>query len=211
MANQPADEAKGMLRRKFSALRKAISATDRRIFDREICERISDLPIFRRMEAVAAFVSFGAEPDLSPLFRGKQLFLPRFDAHSGVYEMVAVENLKRDLLPGEYGIPEPLPSLPAAERGFLASQVLFLVPAVACDRLGGRLGRGGGFYDRLLAGVKTPPVAAIYACQLSETALPGTEHDAPVRWIVTEREVVDTAGNEHQSRSERTSWDKSSP
>ena len=148
-----------------------------------------------RSANIAAYISFGSEVDISMLFRGKRLFLPRFETRSGVYEMVAVEDLKRDLLPGKYGIPEPLPSLPAADMEFLSSQVLFLVPAVACDRNGCRLGRGGGYYDRLLAGVKTPPVAVIYSCQLSETALPGAEHDTPVGVIVTEREVIDIAGN----------------
>lgn len=186
---------KSALRKEFSARRKNITAEERRRFDADICRNIRELPIFKSAENIAAFISFGAEPDLSALFHGKRLFLPRFKARSGVYEMVAIENLKRDLLPGKYGIPEPLPSLPAADTGFLASQMLFLVPAVACDRNGCRLGRGGGFYDRLLSGVNLPPVAVIYSCQLSETPLPGTEHDAPVRWIVTEREVIDTAGN----------------
>lgn len=189
------DEEKKALRQTFAARRKALSEDQRREFDAAICENISSMPLFQSAVNVAAFIRLGAEPDLSRLFHGKRLFLPRFEARTGVYEMVAVEDLKRNLLPGKYGIPEPLPSLPAAEPGFLASQVLFLVPAVACDRCGARLGRGGGFYDRLLAGVKTPPVAVIYSCQLSETALPGTENDVPMGWVVTEREVIETAGN----------------
>ena len=185
---------KSALRKHYSARRKNIAADERRIFDAEICSNIRNLPIFQSAVNIAAFISFGAEPDISALFHGKRLFLPRFDARSGVYEMVAIEDIKRDLLPGKYGIPEPLPSLPAADTGLLASQMLFLVPAVACDRNGCRLGRGGGYYDRLLAKVQLPPVAVIYSCQVSETPLPGTEHDTPVRWIVTEREVIDTAG-----------------
>jgi 5-formyltetrahydrofolate cyclo-ligase len=176
-------------------LRKEISADQKAVYDAAICKNLSILPIFQNARNIAAFISFGAEPDLSELFRGKRLFLPRFQARSGVYEMVAVEDLKRDLLPGKYGIPEPSPSLPAADTEFLASQVLFLAPAVSCDRRGCRLGRGVGYYDRLLAGVKTPPIAAIYSCQLSETPLPGTEYDTPVGWVVTEREVIDIAGN----------------
>jgi 5-formyltetrahydrofolate cyclo-ligase len=195
MTNGLMEMEKKAFRREFAARRKAISPDERQRFDAAICENICNMEIFRNAENIAAFIPFGAEPDLTRIFRGKRLFLPRFAAHSGVYEMVAVEDLKRDLLPGKYGIPEPLPSLPAADMEFLSSQVLFLVPAVACDRNGCRLGRGGGYYDRLLAGVKTPPVAVIYSCQLSETALPGAEHDTPVRWVVTEREVVDIAGN----------------
>jgi 5-formyltetrahydrofolate cyclo-ligase len=195
MAVQLVEMEKNALRREFSLKRKSISAEMRQEFNAAICEKIRALPVFRSAVNIAAYISYASEVDLSPLFHGKRLFLPRFQARSGVYEMVAVEDLKRDLLPGKYGIPEPLPSLPAADEGFLASQVLFLVPAVACDRRGCRLGRGGGFYDRLLANVVTPPIAAVYSCQISETALPGAEHDRPVRWVVTEREVVDIAGN----------------
>ena len=187
--------AKRALRREFTAKRKAISDSDRRIFDAAICENIRRMPIFQNAANIAAYISFGGEVDLSVLFHGKRLFLPRFKTHSDAYEMVAVEDFKRDLLPGKYGIPEPLPSLPSADMEILSSQVLFLVPAVACDRYGCRLGRGGGYYDRLLSCVKTPPIAAIYSCQLSENAVPGAEHDAPVRWVVTEREVIDIAGS----------------
>ncbi|MBR7120713.1 MAG: 5-formyltetrahydrofolate cyclo-ligase [Lentisphaeria bacterium] len=195
MAAETVEMAKKALRRNFSAQRNAITEQQRQEFSAAICENIRALPVFQKTAAIAGYISFGAEVDISALFPGKQLFLPRFEARSGVYEMVAVEDLKHDLLPGKYGIPEPSPSLPAADAGFLASQVLFLVPAVACDRNGCRLGRGGGYYDRLLARSKTPPVAVIYSCQLSETPLPGTEHDRPVRWIVTEREVIHVAGN----------------
>ncbi|MBE6378750.1 MAG: 5-formyltetrahydrofolate cyclo-ligase [Lentisphaerae bacterium] len=188
------DVEKKTLRQHFSAGRKALSGDERRNFDAAICQRISSMPLFQSAHTVAAFIRLGAEPDLSALFCGKQLLLPRFNSDSGVYEMVAAEDLKRDLLPGKFGIPEPLPTLPAVDSSFLASQVLFLVPAVACDRFGNRLGRGGGFYDRLLSGVKVPPVAVIYSCQLSETPLPGTEHDVSMGWVVTEREVINCAG-----------------
>ena len=185
------EAAKRALRKEFSARRSSLDAELRRKYDAGICERVRALRGYRDAEYVAAYIRHGAEIDLSPLFRGRRLLLPRFDGRSGVYEMVAVENLELDLLPGKYGIPEPSPSLPAADPDLVASRALFLVPAVACDRQGRRLGRGGGYYDRLLAGVKTPPVAVIYSCQLSETALPGTAYDVPMGTIVTEREVIE--------------------
>jgi 5-formyltetrahydrofolate cyclo-ligase len=185
-----ADVAKAAVRREFSLRRKSLDAEVRRQYDAGICDQIRNLRCFNETECVAGFIRHGAEPDLSPLFKGKRLFLPRFDAERGVYEIVAVNDLELDLLPGKYNIPEPSPSLPAADPDFVASQVLFLVPAVACDRQGHRLGRGGGYYDRLLAGVKKPPVAVIYSCQISEQSLPGTAHDIPMGMVVTEREVI---------------------
>lgn len=180
------------MRRFFIARRNALAVEKRREYDRIICDSIAALPEYSNADLVAGFISFGAEPDLSFLFHSKAILLPRFNAEKGYYEMVAVNDFKRDLLPGKYGIPEPRQELPPAEEDLITSRTLFLVPAVACDRNGIRLGRGGGFYDRMLTGVKLPPVGVVYSCQLSETALPGAVHDIPMGIVVTEREVIRT-------------------
>ena len=181
---------KSALRRKFSALRKSIDCETRQQYDAAICAAICELECFKEAEYIAAYIAFGGEVDLSGLFGGKQLLLPRFVEKAGVYELVAVPDIRRNLLPGKYGILEPAPELPAADPETVASRVLILTPAVSCDRSGMRLGRGGGYYDRLLSGVKIPPVATIYSCQLSETPLPGTVHDVRMGYVVTEREVI---------------------
>ena len=188
--NSAVETAKAAVRREYSLRRRALDADLRIQYDTAICDNIRTLQLYSDAECIAGFIRHGAEADISPLFKGKRLFLPRFNAELDGYEMVAVNDLELDLLPGKYNIPEPSPSLPAADPDFVASQVLFLVPAVACDRQGHRLGRGGGYYDRLLAGVKKPPVAVVYSCQISEQTLPGTAHDIPMGVIVTEREVI---------------------
>ena len=172
---------KSELRRHFKAQRNALSPAQRREYDSAICQAVKTLSEFAAAEYIAAFVSFGAEPDVSSLFHGKSILLPRFNPGSQMYELVAVNDFKRDLLPGKYGILEPLPELPVFSPDLAASRALFLVPAVACDRKGIRLGRGGGFYDRLLAGVKTPPVAVIYSCSLSERICPLTRRATPLQ------------------------------
>lgn len=72
--------------------------------------------------------------------------------------------------------------------GILA-RMLFLTPAVACDRRGVRLGRGGGFYDRLLARENRAVAAIVYACQLTES-LPREPHDRMVGFAVTEEDIL---------------------
>ena len=187
---------KRALRRKFAALRKSLPWETRQQYDAEICRRIADLECFKQAEYIAAYISIGAEVDLSRLFGSKALLLPRFVESRGEYELVVVDDIERNLLPGKYGILEPAPELPAAQPDIVASRVLFLTPAVSCDRSGMRLGRGGGFYDRMLAGVKIPPIAVIYSCQLSETSLPGTALDIPMGMVATEREVIICSSNE---------------
>ena len=182
---------KKILRKNFSAARSALSAGDRKLYDQEIMVRILALPDFQQSEIVGSFVAFGAEPDLARL-PVRRLFLPRFDEKFKVYRMVEVRDPATELVVGRYGIPEPAGYLPEATESELR-EMFFLVPAVACDRNGIRLGRGGGFYDRLLA-QSAKSAAVIYSCQLSESPLPKEPFDRPVRWVISERETI---SNEH--------------
>ena len=181
-------EEKSRLRRFYSTRRKELDLQWRWRSDREICASIRALPEYQASECVAFFIPWGAEPDLRELFFEKRTFLPRFSAELEGYEVVEITDLEKDLLPGKYGIPEPSPELPVAAPELLRKDLLFMVPAVACSVAGVRLGRGGGFYDRLLAGIKKKPVAVIYSCQLAPS-LPCACHDLPMGIIVTENKV----------------------
>ena len=185
---QQTDQEKSRLRRIYNTRRKELSLQERSGSDRAICAAIRDLPAYRKTECAAFFIPWGAEPDLRELFFEKRTFLPRFSAELEGYEVVEITDLEKDLLPGKYGIPEPSPELPAAAPELLRKDLLFMVPAVACSVAGVRLGRGGGFYDRLLAGIKKKPVAVIYSCQLAPS-LPCACHDLPMGIIVTENKV----------------------
>ena len=70
---------------------------------------------------------------------------------------------------------------------------LVIVPGVAFDRHGYRLGRGGGHYDAWLVQVKAPRLGLAFAVQIVE-AVPGADYDQTVDWIVTEREVINCEG-----------------
>ena len=179
---------KSSCRRYYSAIRSQLGSGLRRIYDRRIRDFIRELPEFSAVPGVAAFVPLKGEADLLELSAGKPLFLPRFDAADGGYGMVEVRDLSADLVPGRYNIPEPRPELPPATPD-VCKNLLYLIPAVACDRRGTRLGRGGGWYDRILAGVSYR-AAVIYSCQLAETPLPVEPHDVPMWRIVTENGVI---------------------
>lgn len=87
---------------------------------------------------------------------------------------------------GRYGVTEPDDSCPAIEPGRMAG---VLVPGLAFDREGGRLGRGRGFYDRTLAGFDGLVVGVAFSVQLVER-IPTDPWDEPMDAIVTEESVI---------------------
>ena len=180
---------KNQLRKLYTSRRNAMCETELADCSVRICENIRSLDIYRNSECVAGFFALGAEPDISSLFPEKRFFLPRYNGGTKAYEMVEMRDIEHDLVVGRYNIPEPRQELEAADAAWCGENLLYLVPAVACDLRGVRLGRGGGFYDRLLSDVKLPVVGVIFSCQLAD-ALPSEEHDVRLDMVVTEEKSV---------------------
>ncbi|WP_315789466.1 5-formyltetrahydrofolate cyclo-ligase [Fischerella sp. JS2] len=139
---------KPQLRRSLLKQRQSMSVAQWKQKSDRICTNLFSLPQFIQAKTVLAYFSFRQEPDLSLLFENtlaKIWGMPRCVGDSLLwhqwthYEAVQI---------GDYGIPEPAPNAPIISY----EQVdLILVPCVACDHKGYRLGYGGGYYDRLLA------------------------------------------------------------
>ena len=185
-------EAKAALRRAVLLRRDALPDGERALLGGRIVTTILDLPAYENAGVVLAYASFGTELRTDELLRRvlsdwKSLLLPRVERGAlGLYE---VRDLEADLEPGTWGIREPRPDrCPPADP----SRVDFaLVPGVAFDRAARRLGYGGGFYDRLLAGglpEGTPLVSGAFGVQIV-AEVPTDPHDAPVDLVVTEGRI----------------------
>lgn len=183
--------AKSELRKHYSAKRRELSNVELSEYSRKICGFIRTLDVYKQAECVAGFSALGAEPDLSSLFPEKRFFLPRYDAEKGAYSMVEIRDWESDLTTGHYNITEPRREIEAAGKAWCDANLLYLIPAVACDRRGVRLGRGGGFYDRLLENSQLPKVGVIFSCQLAEQLPCGEPHDVRLDIVVTENEVLE--------------------
>ena len=148
--------------------------------------RLTERPEWRQARSVLLYVALPGEIDLGPLAtvalgEGRQVALPRFRAQSGDYEAAWVVDLERDLAPGRYGIPEPTARCP---RAALNQLDLALVPGVGFAPDGRRLGRGKGFYDRLLVNVRGIRCGVAADWQIVPS-IPRLPHDELIDCIVT--------------------------
>ncbi|MDN8576690.1 5-formyltetrahydrofolate cyclo-ligase [Corynebacterium sanguinis] len=92
------------------------------------------------------------------------------------------------LVPGALGIAEPAGA--RFNSRVLRSCSAIIVPALAVDRSGMRLGKGAGYYDRALAGLEVPTIAVVYARELVD-AVPHDPHDVPVDAVITEDGILE--------------------
>lgn len=183
---------KHALRRRILALRDALDADTLRQRSAAVRERLCALEVYRAAKTVHLFMPFGSEPDtrliLEDLWARKvRAVLPRV-APDRRLDHLAVTGWD-ELEPGAYGIGEPVAGCPAVDP---AEVELICVPGVAFDRRGGRLGYGGGYYDRFLEACPAPRVALAFALQIVPE-VPREDHDLLVDTIVTDRGVIATA------------------
>jgi len=142
---------KRALRRRIAALRRAWPPGHGEALGRRVLGHLAEIPEWRRARRVGLYASLADELGTRPLFerareQGKEVLLPRcVDGRRLEFAPVASWS---ELVPGRYGLLEP-PASAAAEP--LDAGDLLLLPGVAFDRRGRRLGRGGGYYDRTLA------------------------------------------------------------
>lgn len=142
------------------------------------------LPRWQEARTVAAYAALPGEPDLRPLdwAAERTVLLPRVEGENLVFYSV---QSAAQLRPGAFGILEPDPRLclPAAPD----AAVLIFVPGLAFSTDGMRLGRGRGYYDRLLARLP-PAVMRVGVCFAGQVlpSIPSAPHDQPVDVLITD-------------------------
>ncbi|BBC25876.1 5-formyltetrahydrofolate cyclo-ligase [Pseudanabaena sp. ABRG5-3] len=155
----------------------------------EICDRLSNWQTFQQAQNILAFTSFRQEPDLSTLwqrFPKKNWGFARCIEKDLIWHQVAIADFSSQMQLGAFNILEPHPDLPLMD---LANIDLILIPAVACDRQGYRLGYGGGFYDRWLPN-STGLKAGIIFDEFYVDELPHDAWDVPLDAILTDSQAL---------------------
>lgn len=186
------------------ARRASLDPTDREAWSRRIEERLAELDVWRNANVVHTYVGavqgeVATRRIVERAFRErKTVVCPRVRWKPRGLDSYAVGSLDK-LVESARGLWEPDPE--RADRIDDASLDLVLVPGVAFDRRGWRIGFGAGLYDRFLAGLAAPRVALAFSLQILDS-LPVEPHDEPVDWIVTEGETIACRAIREQSERE---------
>jgi 5-formyltetrahydrofolate cyclo-ligase len=196
-------QEKTALRARLLAARSALDADRRREAGRVIRDTLLSLPALQMAGTVAAYYSVGTEPDTRGLVyalwkRGTYVLLPLLRP-DGDLDWASYEG-PDSLVPGPRGLLEPGEPPRGAEA--VARADVVLVPALAADPAGNRLGRGGGSFDRALArvGPLIPAIALLYDDELLGH-VPTEAHDTPVRAAVRPEAGITWLGAVRPDRS----------
>lgn len=186
---------KQALRQRIIAARDNLTPSLRMHSSKHIVDQICSLAIYKTARTVLGYLNFGSELVSEMWIRqaqtdGKQVLLPRVNKASKRLELFEVKFLDSDVAAGAYGIREPIAE--RCERFEALGEIeLILMPGVAFDREGGRLGYGGGYFDKLLAHLPHRPalIAGAFAMQVV-AEIPQESTDHKIDWLVTENETI---------------------
>lgn len=172
-----------------------MGAPERILKSSRIMYRLTALPEYAEARTVMFFVSHGSEviTDImigQAMRDGKRVCAPKADPEALELTARGVASIERDLEPGAYGIREPIPaSCPVIDPRKID---LVLVPGLAFDASGHRVGYGKGYYDKWLKRFAIGKrVGVCFDFQLVKR-VPRTEGDLPVAKVITEKRVVET-------------------
>ncbi len=189
-------KTKVALRRQMRDRLAALTEPQVRAGSATIWERLSVLPAMAGADWLLAYVSRAHEVDTRGLIQqllamGRHVCVPAFDEAAQRYAASEVRDFYADLVEGRFGILEPNREAVRVVRSDRLDALL--LPGLAFDVQGNRLGRGLGFFDRLLAETRGVKIALAHDFQVLNE-VPVDAHDVRVDFIVTEKRIVSCKG-----------------
>jgi len=183
-------ESKALLRMAMLDRRQHLPASEQKDAEDRVVQYLQNSPGLKPWTHWGIYWSFKNELSTRKIFshlnkRGKELYLPRLNTQNQKLEFAKVDN-EKDLLRGSFGVWEPAPQQPPVP---LSSLQVILIPGVAFDIHGSRMGWGKGLYDRLLQKISGVRIGLAYDFQVLER-IPTDAWDEKVDLIITDRRVI---------------------
>lgn len=183
---------KKLLRKTMIEKRDGVDVLYRQKAEIQIKNTLLEKDFYKKSKNIFIYVGFGSEIDTSIYIKkfledGKKIYVPRIGKVSRIMDAVEIDGLE-DLKANKYGILEPSDENQGVNKDILD---LIILPGVAFDENGGRLGYGGGYYDTFLQdGLNgVTKVVLAYDFQIVK-ALPLEEHDIKADYIITEKRNI---------------------
>ena len=173
---------KKALRREIGAKKRAMSAEEIERASARLAEKFFQAELYRQAKAIYGYLSYNQEVRTEPILRraqadGKRVAVPK--VYGDEMRFLWLDDLKQ-VAPGAYGSPEPIADGPVA----MDETALVLMPGLAFDPEGHRIGYGGGFYDKYLEKHPNHPLIALcYPFQMLNH-LEVEAHDIPVDQVI---------------------------
>ncbi len=181
---------KEKLRKKIKEKRKKQSKEENRKKSKEIKERLFSLKEFKEAETVLFYISYNSEVFTHDIilesFYKKNIIVPISNPVDCTLILSHLKNWE-ELNVGSYGILEP--RVEKIRKTNIEDIELIIVPGVAFDEKGNRLGHGKGYYDKLLDKTNATKIGLAFEFQISEN-IPTGKHDKPVDMIITEKRII---------------------
>jgi len=184
---------KKILRRHVLSIRRSLSKEQIKSKSEKIREKLFNLPIFKEAEVILFYLSLPDEVQTYEMVKdslriGKRVAVPVVNLEEKEIIPFELKNSKFKLIPGPFGIlqPDKDDCYPLLKEDI----DLVIVPGIAFDSRGGRIGFGKGFYDRFLSTLSdVGSVALAFECQVFDK-VPCDRHDVKVNFIITEKRVI---------------------
>ena len=187
---------KKILRKEIIEKRNNINLVKREEKDKKIFNKFYETQYYNEAENIFIYISYASEINTKEIINkalkdNKKIYVPRTEFKTRNMDAVRITSLD-NLVESAYGILEPSTEMPHIDPNELD---LIVVPGVAFDRNGGRMGYGAGFYDRYFKKInkenisKIVKLALAYEVQMLDK-VPMNEQDVPVNYIITENEFI---------------------
>ncbi len=178
------------LRKEILKLRDQLIDSEHKIQSEIILKKLKEINHFKKAKKILFYFPIRKEVNTVPLieksFLSKEIFLPKIQKEKKI--SIHKVNSLRELEPGKHNIPEPSDICKEIDSSELD---LVIMPGVAFNKKGVRIGYGGGYYDRFLKNTNCPKIALAYDFQIHEN-VPGEIHDEKVDLIITEKNTIHT-------------------
>lgn len=182
-------ELKALLREKYKKTRREEKSI---LSDEIITCKVLESEVYKNAETLFIYCSSGTEADTygiikDALSKGKKVALPKCTDKDGMMDFYIIKDLESSLNKGMFSIMEP--DIEKCSRAVERDNSVCIVPGLAFDKCGYRLGYGKGYYDRFLSKFKGISIGLCYSACLCD-GLPFNEYDCKVDMIITDNEFL---------------------